>query len=299
MQLNLVDGKRNGLVLGTATMPHWDDRVMYGDEVGLRLRLNGPDGKPVPRMPDSTQTTRNRHESIVKVRAIWESDLTGGDARVRIWHTGLDPSTPGPTGDALGLTPLDFPRTLIVNIIGASILQAEKEKMYLWVSLLNASTGQSNRTPVNRTPSAFASFEHLFHVRIRSPRDRLIITVHNRAPEGPAPGSAALADLPHPPVAPAPEVRHDVEVGSAVVPVTPTNLSNKEFVLELQHSLGRVSGGPPSPGVVQVSIPDATVASSRPARQVCSRALAGSESTPEPIHYPICMYIEHAFHLKF
>ena len=55
-------------------------------------------------------------------------------------------------------------------------------------------------------------------------------------------------------MAPAPEVRHDVEVGSAVVPVTPTNLSNKEFVLELQHSLGRVSGGPPSPGVVQVSM---------------------------------------------
>lgn len=188
IQLALVDATRDNLVVGSATMPHWDDRVMYGDEVGLRVRLMDANGQPIARDPDTTESSRRRTgaECIIKVRAIWESDLTDGDARVLIWHTGLTLSGPhaNTAGDALGLAPPDFPRTLIVNIIGASITGAAEAGMHLWVEITNASTGQRNRTPVNRAPSAFASFEHLFHVRVRSPRDRLVITVHNREPIG-------------------------------------------------------------------------------------------------------------------
>ena len=80
IQLALVDASRDNLVVrfahssiprartpnqpspktqvGTATMPHWDDRVMYGDEVGLRVRLMDEHGKPIARDANTAEGPR-------------------------------------------------------------------------------------------------------------------------------------------------------------------------------------------------------------------------------------------------
>lgn len=174
-----VDGEGGGgpRVIGFATLPHYDERIMLGNEVGLRVRLVDSIAAQLP--------PRAAKGCVLKLSANWSDKAD-------------DPS---------------FPKCLIVNVIGFSLLEAGEKSTSpnLHVQVVNCSTGQVNRTRTQRD-SAFPVFEEVFHVRVKSNRDSVVLSVLNR-------GEGHQSD--------------DVAVGSVELSLNDKVLNNREAALEV------------------------------------------------------------------
>jgi len=191
-------GARSGagsgpVVVGFATLPHYDDRVMFGNEVGLRLRL-------VPGLA-ATLSPRAAKGCVLKLCASWadKGDVEG---------------MAGGGGEP-------WPRSLLVNVVGfAASVDLTREgapggggrrEPNLHVQVSNRSTGQVNRTRTAKATS-FPCFEEVFHVRVRSPRDSVALALLDRG-AGHRTGDALL--------------------GTATLPLSANLLNNREAALEV------------------------------------------------------------------
>jgi hypothetical protein len=176
----MVEGEGGGSgprVIGFATLPHYDERIMLGNEVGLRVRL--VDSIAAQLSPAAAKGC------VLKMSATWSDKAD-------------DPT---------------FPKCLIVNVIGFSLLDLNQSNTSpnLHVQVMNGSTGQVNRTRTQRD-TAFPVFEEVFHVRVKSARDSVVLSVLNRA-EG--------------------HQSDDVVIGSVELILNEKVLNNREAALEV------------------------------------------------------------------
>lgn len=112
------------VVVGFATLPHYDDRVMFGTEVGLRVRL-------VDAIAARVAPAHAKH-CVLKICASWADDTTSGAAAAGGGGGGAAATTPdkgaktarrgstaaGGAGAAGASAVAMYPKTLIVQVVG-------------------------------------------------------------------------------------------------------------------------------------------------------------------------------------
>jgi hypothetical protein len=110
------------VVVGFATLPHYDDRVMFGSEVGLRVRLVDAIASRLP--------PKHAKSCVLKICASWADDPnyggggaadgSSGGAAATTPDKGTKPTTKGLAAASHGGFGggAAYPKTLIVQVVG-------------------------------------------------------------------------------------------------------------------------------------------------------------------------------------
>ena len=100
----VASGGGQATVVGFATLPHYDDRVMFGTEVGLRVRL-------VDAIASKLTNSRDAKNCVLKMCATWADDPTSSSLLVGSGSVGGDDGDNLESANGPPMTPEKSPRS--------------------------------------------------------------------------------------------------------------------------------------------------------------------------------------------